>query len=176
MYDFNEVSNSNETKVFVTKPSAFAKYGNPFEEDALDLAKAFVASLYYGMKYSRHSRGRISMLRALLTKLINGGEVGPATAIGEDYKILELKRVVQLRRERGTSMYYMTLLKKDVGELAMQVLEIGDTAEQTIKTATVYSGSITNYQGPEQKRYATRKRQTEQSRHSVAELIRTFRK
>ncbi|WP_271729080.1 hypothetical protein [Aquimarina algiphila] len=33
MYDFNEVSNNKHSRVFLTKPSSFAKYGNPFEED-----------------------------------------------------------------------------------------------------------------------------------------------
>ena len=80
MYDFNEVSNSHETKTFVTKPSAFSKYGNPFEEDALDLAKAFVSSLYYGMNFSSSGRGRITMLNALMRKLVNGFEVGQHTA------------------------------------------------------------------------------------------------
>ncbi|HCY76380.1 MAG TPA: hypothetical protein DHV28_10705 [Ignavibacteriales bacterium] len=175
MYDFNEVSNSKETKTFVTKPSAFSKYGNPFEEDALDLAKAFVSSLYYGINFSTSGRGKITMLKALMRRLVNGYEVGPATAIGEDYKLLELKRVIQLRPEAGTSMYYMRLLKKDVGALAIQVLEFGDTSEQTVVNSNIYSGSVTNYVGPEQKRYANRKKQNLQSKKSVAELLRTFR-
>lgn len=174
MYDFNEVSNPKETKVFVTKPGAFSKYGNPFEEDALDLAKAFVSALYYGMNFSIYSRGKITMLKRLMQKLVNGQEVGPATAIGEDYRILELKRVIKLRHERGTSMYYMSLLKKDVGELAMQVLEFGDASIQTINP-TIYSGSVTNYSGPEQKRVISRKSQNPQSKKQVADLIRTFR-
>jgi hypothetical protein len=177
MYDFNEVSNSTETKIFVTKPSAFSKYGNPFEEDALDLAKAFVSSLYYGMNFSSNSRGKIRLLKVLMRSLVNGNEVGPATAIGEDYRILELKRVIQIRHEGGYR-YFMRLLKKDIGELAIQVLEFGDATEQSIKTSTVYSGSITNYKGPERKRYINRKRQNEQSKKSVAEAInalRTFR-
>lgn len=175
MYDFNEVSNATETKVFVTKPSAFSKYGNPFEEDALDLAKAFVSSLYYGMNFSAPGRGKITMLKALLRKLVNGYEVGPATAIGEDYKLLELKRVIQLRREPNSTRYYMRLLKKDIGALAMQVLEFGDTTEQTIVGSNIYSGSVTNYVGPEHKRYINRKKQNTQSKKSVAELLRTFR-
>ena len=88
MYDFNEVSNSHETKTFVTKPSAFSKYGNPFEEDALDLAKAFVSSLYYGMNFSSSGRGRITMLNALMRKLVNGFEVGPATAIEIKFRVI----------------------------------------------------------------------------------------
>lgn len=175
MYDFNEVSNSAEIRIFVTKPAAFAKYGNPFEEDALDLAKAFVSSLYYGIHHSTYGRGKITMLKALMRKLVRGEEVGPATAIGEDYKILELKRVIKLRPERGTNMYYMRLLKKDIGELAIQVLEFGDTAEPIIQKSSVYSGSVTNYTGPEQKRYTNRKKQNTQSKKTVANLLRTFR-
>jgi len=175
MYDFNEVSNSREVKTFVTKPSAFSKYGNPFEEDALDLAKAFVSSLYYGINFSTAGRGKITMLKALLRKLVKGYEVGPATAIGEDYKLLELKRVIQLRREPHSSMYHMRLLKKDIGALAMQVLEFGDTTEQTVVGSNMYSGSVTNYVGPEQKRYVNRKKQSLQSKKSVAEILRTFR-
>jgi hypothetical protein len=175
MYDFNEVSNTKETRTFITKPSAFSKYGNPFEEDALDLAKAFVSSLFYGMTLSSQGRGKITMLKALLRKLVNGYEVGPATAIGEDYKLLELKRVIQIRREPNTTRYHMKLLKKDVGALAMQVLEFGDTSEQTVITSCIYTGSITNYIGPEYKRYSNRKKQSQQSKKSVAELLRTFR-
>lgn len=175
MYDFNEVCNFKETRVFVTKPSAFSKYGNPFEEDALDLAKAFVSSLYYGMNFSSSGRGRITMLEALLNKLVRGHEVGPATAIGEDYKLLELKRVIQLRREPNSNMYYMKLLKKDVGTLALQVLQFGDAIEQTVISGNIYSGSVTSYVGPEQKRYSNRKKQNAQSKQSVANILRTFR-
>jgi hypothetical protein len=174
MYDFNIVSNSRESKVFITKPSAFSKYGNPFEEDALDLAKAFVSALYYGMHYSHSDRGKISMLRALLKKLINGYEVGPATAIGEDYKLLELKRVIQLRQDIGNK-YYMKLLKRDVGEIALSVLEIGDATEQSIINPLIVSGSITNYVGPEKNRTIQRKKQNEPSKKSVVELLRTLR-
>lgn len=176
MYDFNEVSNSSEAKTFITKPSAFSKYGNPFEEDALDLAKAFVSSLYYGINFSSQGRGKISMLEILLRKLVNGYEVGPATAIGEDYKLLELKRVIQLRRDTTyPNRYHMRLLKKDIGLLAMQVLELGDTTEQTVLGSGIYTGSVTNYIGPENKRQINRKKQSTQSKKSVGELLRTFR-
>jgi hypothetical protein len=115
------------------------------------------------------------MLKALLQKLVNGHEVGPATAIGEDYKLLELKRVIELRREPNSSKYHMKLLKKDIGELAMQVLEFGDTTEQTVVKSNIYTGSVTKYVGPEQTRNYTRKKQTTQSKKSITELLRTFR-
>lgn len=173
MYDRNEVSNSQEAKTFITKPSAFAKFGNPFEEDALDLAKAFVSSLYYGMNFSSHSRGIIWGLDLLIGKMLRGGEIGPAAAIGEDYRILEFKGVVKIRQE-GKGKYFMRLLKKDVGALALQVLTTGDAAQQTL-APTLYSGSVTKYHGPEYNRSITRKKQTEQSQKAVANLLRTFR-
>lgn len=175
-YDLNDVSNAEETLTFVTKPSAFSKFGNPFEEDALDLAKAFVSSLYYGMNYSTQGRGKITMLKALIQKLVRGYEVGPATAIGEDYKILELKRVIELRRKPSTNMYYMTLLKKDIGELALKVLEFGDASEDALLKTEMYSGNVTNYVGPEIKRTFHRKKQTEIEKKNVADILRTFRK
>jgi hypothetical protein len=174
MYDFNDVSNPKETKTIVTKPSAFAKYGNPFEEDALDLAKAFVASLYYGMNFSSDGRGKINMLKLLMQKLVNGHEVGPATAIGQDYQLLEMKRVIQLTQKPNTNMYYMKLLKRDIGELAMQVLEFGNTDEQTI-VGSMHSSNVTNYVGPEQIRASNRKKENESSKKSVGDLLRTFR-
>jgi hypothetical protein len=175
MYDFNEVSNSFETKTFVTKPAAFSKYGSPFEEDALDLAKTFVSALYYGMKHSSKGRGKITMLNALMRKLVNGFEVGPATAIGEDYQLLELRRVIKLRQDPSSTMFYMRLLKKDIGALALQVLETGDATEQIVAPQSMYTGAVTNYSGPEHKRQFNRRKQTSQSKKSVAELLRTFR-
>ena len=90
MYDLNGVSNELQRVDFLTKPAAFEKYGNALVEDALDLAKAFVTSLTYGMTYSPASRGQITMLPLLIRKLLRGAWVGPATAIGQDYKVLEL--------------------------------------------------------------------------------------
>ncbi len=173
MYDYNEITNSTENTVLLTKPSAFSKFGNPFEEDAFDLAKAFVSSLYYGMNHSDTSRGKIWGLKLLMRKLIAGEEVGPADAIGEDYKMLELHQVVQLRYVRG-NMYSMRLLKKDVGILALQVLEEGSATDSTIITA-LQSGSVTGYTGPEQKRQFGRKKQLPTVKKDIANILRTFR-
>jgi len=71
-------------------------------------------------------------------------------------------------------MYFMKLLKKDIGELALQVLEFGDASEQSLLGAD-FSGNVINYAGPEEKRTYTRKKQTESIKGSVAEILRTFR-
>jgi hypothetical protein len=111
IYDMSVVNNDQENIAFVTRPAAFSKYGNPLVEDALDLAKAFVSSLTYGMTRSPHARGRITMIEKLIKALIAGRWVGPVEAIGQDYRALELKGVVEVRQNppRG---YDMKLLKR----------------------------------------------------------------
>lgn len=176
MYDLNEVSNETGSMKLITKPSSFSKYGKPFEEDALDLAKTFVASLYYGMNFRTSDRGKISMLSLLLSKLIAGEEVGPATAIGQDYKLLELKRVIKLRSDKTyPDRYYMKLLKKDVGVLAMQVLEKGDATEQVLLGDLTSVGNEISYTGPEYNRQLTRKTNKVLGNCNIEEILRTLR-
>lgn len=175
-YDFNEVSNSQHSKIFLTTPSAFSKFGNPFEEDALDMAKAFISSLYYGMKLSSSNRGKIQdqiMLHNTVKKLLRGEKVGPCTAIGEDYRLLELNRVVQLEKSIG-SRYYMRLLKNDIGRLALSVLERGDIAEEITVPHKIQSSSVTNYIGPEKNRMKVRLKKNT-SGNNLGELLRTLR-
>src|SRR5262249_14714501 len=77
MYDVSEVSNNTEAVLYVTRPAAFGKFGDPFVDDGLDLAKAFVSCLTYGMTRSHSSRGKITLLQRLMGQLINGDWVGP---------------------------------------------------------------------------------------------------
>lgn len=176
MYDVSTVSNATESKEYVTKPSAFAKYGNPFEEDALNLAKAFVASLQYGMTRRATSRGRIQDIGLLLGKLIRGYSVGPATAIGEDYRYLELRRVIETKPGVTPGTFTMRLLKKDIGELALHVLQSGNASEADALQSRLLSGSVTGYTGPERNRRAIRqKTEKTQTAEEVRRMLRTFR-
>jgi hypothetical protein len=132
--DVSVVSNNKEEVGYVTLPSAFSKYSSSMVEDAFDLAKAFVASLTYGMTKSSYMRGQITMIDRLLSALISGREVGPVSAIGQDYKVLELKGVVSVRQgsKNGRSGPMMKLLKIEVGELALQAIRQGDISEHSV--------------------------------------------
>lgn len=152
--DISVVGNEAGNYHFVTAPAAFQKYGNAGLEDAFDLAKAFVSSLTYGMSVSGPGRGRIQFFRQLMDKLIAGGWVGPATAIGHDYRVLETKGVIQVRREAG-GMYSMRLLKREIGEIALSVIlqgEVGGAPLLKLPTA-----SVSNYSEPEVNRTRLRK-------------------
>ena len=117
MYDFNEVSNNQHSKIFLTKPSSFAKFGNPFEDDALDLAKAFISSLIYGLR----------------------------------------------------------LLKYDIAQIALDVIEKGDLAEKSTLESGISSTSVSNYTGPEENRWKVRRKKSTSPSLNVGELLRTMR-
>lgn len=172
LYDVNTVGNEHGKFAFVTRPSAFSKFSGNIADDAFDLAKAFVTSLTYGMTLSASSRGRISMIHALMQKLVGGSWVGPATAIGQDYRILELKRVVELRPAHN-NMFYMRLLKKEVGQLAMAVILEGDASAEVI--SALPGASVTQFIGPEPTRAYQRKHQNAPLKKSVADLLQQLR-
>jgi hypothetical protein len=161
LFDMNTVCNSSESVAFITLPSSFSKYSSSMIDDAFDLAKAFVCSITYGMTQSTHVRGRISMVSRLLEVLIRGQEVGPVQAIAEDYRLLELKGVVSVRigSRNGRHGPILRLLKPEVGELALQVIQTGDASEHSL--LSLPTAKVTSFRGPEHNREIIRKKQRE---------------
>jgi hypothetical protein len=161
LFDMNTVCNSSENVAFITLPSSFSKYSSSMIDDAFDLAKAFVCSITYGMTKSTYARGRISMVSRLLEVLISGQEVGPVQAIAEDYKLLELKGVVSVRigSRNGRHGPILRLLKREVGELALQVIQTGDASEHSL--LSLPTAMVTSFKGPEHNRELIRKKQRE---------------
>lgn len=170
--DINIIGNEQGNFSFVTRPAAFKKYSSAIVDDAFDLAKAFVTSLTFGMTKSRSGRGRIRMIEALMKKLISGNWVGPATAIGQDYKILELRGVIKVERASG-GMFHMKLLKRDVGEIAFKVISEGEASSSMITQFP--SVSATKYSGPERNRTIIRKRQSVNIKKGISTLLNDLR-
>jgi len=168
MFDVSIVGNENGKSYFVTRPAAFSKFTNSIADDALDLAKALVASLTYGMTISSYYRGRIQMISALMNKLIAGGSVGPATAIGNDYQALEYKGVVEVTPATG-GMFTMKLLKPEVGRLALSVIQDGDITAERIPQLP--GANVTEYVNPEANREVQRKDSTEAVKLKVRDLL-----
>jgi len=169
LIDVSSVGNDAGQHHFVTSPAAFSKFTNSIADDALDLAKALVASLTYGMTKSTQGRGRINALTALMNRLIGGHFVGPATAIGQDYRILEFKRVIEVVEVAG-GRFKMRLLKPDVGQLALAVLKEGGVMPEAI--AALPGASVNTFTGPERNRSETRhKNVTPQLKSGVASLL-----
>lgn len=170
VYDVNIVSNNIEEIGYLTLPASFSKFGsNSIIDDTFDLAKAFISSLKYGMTRRQSSQGRIQMIDALLRKLIAGSMVGPVSAIGQDYKVLEMKGVVQVIPSTG-GKFYLKLLKKEVGEIALLVLTSGNASE-LILTSEIPSTSATSYSGPEVNREKLRKKQVQANPTSTNNML-----
>lgn len=169
LFDVHHVANPSGEFGYVTKPAAFHKFNDPMADDAFDLAKALVAALTYGMKDSSSGRGRIDQIALLLRRLVNGHEVGPATAIEQDYRVLETRGVVATRPGERYGRY-MRLLKRDIGEMALRVLTTGETAAASaIDRATI--GSMTGYVSPESDRSKLRLRQTPKSKALTYDVL-----
>jgi hypothetical protein len=158
-FDINVVSNFRENAAFITLPSAFSKYGGSMVSDAFDLAKAFISSISYGMTRSSYERGQIQMVSLLLKTLIRGDSVGPVRAIKEDYKILEMKGVIEVKDgwKKGRYGPMMKLLKKEVGELVLQLIEQGDISEHSLNILP--EATVTEFKGPEHNRRMARRTQ-----------------
>lgn len=168
LFDVNVVGNESGRSYFVTKPAAFSKFTDSIADDALDLAKAFVASLTYGMTVSSYYRGRIQQISLLMQKLIDGREVGPATAIGNDYQALEYKGVLKII-PYDNGRFGMRLLKPEVGKLALSVIQNGDiTAEAVVN---IPGAKVTEYIGPEKNREFIRKNCNEAVRIQAKNLL-----
>lgn len=175
LFDISVVSNSEENTGFITLPAAFSKYSSPMVDDAFDLAKAFVSSLTYGMTKSPYERGQIQMIERLLGALIRGEWIGPVAAIGQDYQILELKGVVQVKagRKKGRVGPMMKLLKKEVGELALLAIKEGDVSEQSL--LSLPGATVTQFFGPEVNREKIRRNQIKHSPKVTNDMLTALR-
>lgn len=135
LFDRMEVSNSSESVGYVASPNDFQKFGRPFEEDPIDDAKALIASLTYGQTRSSYTRGQITMPEALIRALVRGDELaaraGGVRAIGEDYRELEARQVVEVI-PKSSGRFTMRLLKKDVGELALTIVRGGAASQEAV--------------------------------------------
>ncbi|QDI03762.1 hypothetical protein E4A48_08655 [Xanthomonas cerealis pv. cerealis] len=171
LFDISVVSNSTEDVGFLTLPSAFSKYSNSMVDDAFDLAKAFVSSVTYGMTKSSYARGQIQMVDALLSALVRGESVGPVNAIAQDYKVLELKGVVEVKT--GTKKWrtgpMLRLLKTEVGELALQAIRQGDVSEHSL--SSLPTAAVTTFTGPEHNREKIRRAQTQMSPKATNDML-----
>lgn len=171
LFDISVVSNSTEDVGFLTLPSAFSKYSNSMIDDAFDLAKAFVSSVTYGMTKSYYERGQIQMVDALLSALVRGESVGPVRAIAEDYKVLELKGVVEVKQgtKKGRTGPMLRLLKTEVGELALQAIRQGDVSEHSLNALP--TAAVTTFNGPEHNREKVRRTQTKMSPKATNDML-----
>lgn len=111
------------TKPFLTTPHFYAEVAEEFGEDVCDRVKLFLNSIRNGQYFSPSSKGRIREPIAILRALLNKVTVGPATAIGRDYAMVERAGIVKVERSGMPGRYSMTLIQSDVAQKTLEVVQ-----------------------------------------------------
>lgn len=95
------------------------------EDDVFHHAKILLSSLRYGETHSSAGRGRIIDPRWIVNGLLNRDSVGPCTAIGQDYVLLEKEGVVATTRayNRSGEQYSMSLRRREPAEIVRNLLQ-----------------------------------------------------
>jgi hypothetical protein len=171
-YDLSAVANESGATEFVTKPEALAKFIPNGLADMLDDAKALASSLTYGIVRSHDARGRIKDPSALVGALVGRGYVeGRANAISRDYKILERRGVVHVAEtSRG---YRLTLLKREVGQMASDLLLQGNASGTAAELLA--SAAPASFVGPETLRVSERNKDIPEARAEASRTLNILR-
>ncbi|HID30393.1 MAG TPA: hypothetical protein EYP19_10370 [Desulfobacterales bacterium] len=95
------------------------------DQDIFDDVKLFLDSIRYGQLYTDPRTGRILSPIQLLRALLRNGAVGPCTAIGTDYPLVEEAGIVSIERDLSQpgEQYIMQMKKEDVVRTVLDVLE-----------------------------------------------------
>jgi hypothetical protein len=124
-----QVKGGDAKREFPTAPHVWgalskALGGPQLSADLIDDSKLLLNSLRYGEFYSSSSRGRIIDPSVLVNALIQRGQVGPATAIGEDYPLPLARGIVSIAESRlYPGRYFMELRKQDIAEAVRDILD-----------------------------------------------------
>ncbi len=167
-------------KEFVTTPEiAGAISIDDFHTDVFDDIKVCLDSFRYGQHYGKGASGKIRDIDRLLTVLLEVGQVGPCTAIGVDYILLEKAGIVELERAttRPGTQFYMKVLKKDIIKAVADIVKhrmVISSSYDSGEQLNLDFAASTAYTDPETNRLKTKK-PSKETEEAFAELINKLR-
>lgn len=124
------ITRDGRTTAFLSSPHYYAHLEEEFGKDICDRVKLFLDSIRNGQHFGRPETGRIYNPPRLLEKLLNTGEVGPCTAIGKDYVLVEKEGIVQARPvSKGSGQHVMELIQRDTVKKVYEFLTASSAAE-----------------------------------------------
>lgn len=151
----SEVSSPAGTARFLTlprfAPTSIAGNVSVLEDDVFHHAKQLLSAFKFGELKSTFGRGQITQPLVLVKRLLDTGQVGPCTAIGQDYGLLEADGVLQTIKAENLpgDQRYMKLRRKEPAELVRRVLE-SNTERFVAEQGLAKDLSLpTKYTGPE---------------------------
>lgn len=86
---------------FLTTPHLYGELAVAHGKDVCDRVRLFLDSIRHGQHYGNWVTGKIQDPATLLGKLVDAGEIGPCTAIGRDYVLVEKAGVVSVSPSRS---------------------------------------------------------------------------
>jgi hypothetical protein len=117
------LSNEGGTTSFLTTPHLFGELAATHGKDVCDRIRLFLDSIRHGQYYGQWFTGRIQDPVKLLGKLVDTGEIGPCTAIGQDYVLVEKAGIVTVRPSSAKpNQFIMELVQKDTVTLIRDIL------------------------------------------------------
>lgn len=116
------VTTAGQERAFGFSPALDGQLGGG-SGDIVNDRKLFTAHILYGHRYGFPGTGRILDPVVLVRAMLNRGTVGPATAITTDYPSLEARGIVAVEMVAGTRMANLRLVRRDVAEDSLRLLE-----------------------------------------------------
>ena len=111
------------TQEFLTTPHIYGELAATQGKDVCDRIRLFLDSIRHGEHYGRWYTGKITDPAKLLTKLVDSGEIGPCTAIGRDYQLVEKAGVVNVKPSSWKpGQFVMELVQEDTVRLVRDIV------------------------------------------------------
>jgi hypothetical protein len=108
---------------FLTTPHIYGELAATQGKDVCDRVRLFLDSIRHGEHYGEWYTGRISDPATLLSKLVNAGQIGPCTAIGRDYQLVERAGIVNVRPSKlKPGQFVMEIVQEDTIRLVRDIV------------------------------------------------------
>jgi hypothetical protein len=111
-------------QAFLTTPHLYGEIAATHGRDVCDRVRLFLDSIRHGQHYGEWVTGKISDPVLLLTRLLDKREIGPCTAIGYDYILVEKAGIVTVEPHKFKSnQFVMKLVQDDTVQVIRDMLE-----------------------------------------------------
>ncbi len=113
-----------QKRIFLTTPHIYGEIAATQGKDVCDRVRLFLDSIRHGQHYGQWYTGRIADPIKLLNKLIDAGEIGPCTAIGRDYQLVERGGIVNVRPSVSKAdQFIMKIVQEDTVSMVRNIIE-----------------------------------------------------
>lgn len=135
------------SREFLTTPHIYGELAATQGKDVCDRVRLFLDSIRHGQHYGDWYTGKILDPSILLTKLVDSGEIGPCSAIGTDYQLVEKAGVVNVKPSKyKKGQFTMELVQEDTVRLVRDIVAgrfpVGFTEPTSVRGACNQSGFV----------------------------------